>query len=66
MRLKARQYYLVSGTLFALIALLHLLRIVAGWDLVIGNWMAPVWASVLGVLVAGFLATSAFRLARRG
>jgi len=63
--MKARQYYLVSGTVFALVALTHLLRIVTGWDLVIGDWMAPVWASGLGVLIPGFLATTAFRLARR-
>ena len=64
--MKARPYYLVSGALFALVALVHLLRIVAGWEFVIGDWMAPMWASVLGVLIPGFLATSAFRLARGG
>ena len=63
--MNARQYFLVSGALFALVALLHLVRVLAGWGLVVGGWHAPVWASVLGILVPGFLAVSAARLGRR-
>ena len=59
-----KTYLSVSALIFALVTLLHLARIVAGWDLVVGDWTAPVWASVLGILVPGYLAVAASRLAR--
>lgn len=54
----------VSGTIFALIALLHLLRIVYAWEAVIGGWMVPMWLSWVALVIAGYLGYSAFRLAR--
>ena len=60
-----RNYMLVSGCIFALVAVLHLVRVAAGWDLIVGGWTAPVWASVLGIVVPAVLALAAFRLAPR-
>ena len=59
-----KTYLAISGTLFALVAVLHLVRVLVGWDLVIDGWLVPMWASLLGVLVPGFLAVSAMRLVR--
>jgi hypothetical protein len=50
-----RAYLLVSRTLFAIIALLHLARMLARWPVVIGDWAAPLWVSGLGLVVAGAL-----------
>lgn len=61
--MKIRSYLSISGTVFALVALAHLLRLVAGWELVIGEWQAPGWVSLVGMLVPGALAGWAFRLA---
>lgn len=58
---KTTHYRKVSGTIFALIAVLHLARLLYGWEAVIGGWTVPVWASVLGVIIAGWLAWSAFQ-----
>jgi hypothetical protein len=55
-------YVRVSGVIFAVVALLHALRLYRNWDMVIGGWAAPTWLSVAGVLVAGYLAYTAFRL----
>lgn len=52
----------VSGTIFGVIALLHLARALAGWPARIGTFEAPMWLSWVSVLVAGYLALSAFRL----
>jgi hypothetical protein len=51
--------------LFGLGAVVHLLRLVMGWPIVLGGWAVPVWVSWLGLLLAGFLAYEAFRLASR-
>lgn len=60
-----RTYLIISGTLFALIALLHLARLMLHWPAVIATWTVPGWVSLIGFLVAGGLSFWAFRLARR-
>ena len=59
-----RTYIHITGTLFGLIALLHVVRLINGWPAVIGAWTVPLWMSAIGVVVAGFLVWSAWRLGR--
>ncbi len=37
-------------------ALFHLVRIYMGWPVMIGDWSVPMWASWIGLVVAGGLA----------
>ncbi len=60
-----RAYLIVSRTLFALIALFHLIRILTHWSAVIGGWAAPLWVSGLGFVVAGALSVWGAQLSRR-
>jgi lipopolysaccharide export LptBFGC system permease protein LptF len=46
----------VAAVLFAIIALLHLLRGIAGWPAVINNVTIPVPVSWIAVIVAGGMA----------
>ncbi len=62
--MNSRSYLLVSGSIFGLLAVLHLLRVMNGWDLVIGSWSAPTWATWLGILLPAALSAWAFRLVR--
>ncbi len=55
----------VSGTIFGVIALMHLARILADWPAHIGTFEAPMWLSWVSVVVAGYLSVSAFRLKGR-
>ena len=59
-----RTYIQITGILFGLIALLHIVRLINGWPAVIGVWTMPLWLSAVGIAVAGFLAWSAWRLSR--
>lgn len=63
--MKEEKYLKVSGTLFGLIAALHLLRILYGWQAQIGGWEVPTWASWVALLVAAYLARAAFKFARK-
>lgn len=45
----------VSGVLFGLMALLHLLRLILGWEANIAGWNVPVWLSVVFLVVAAWL-----------
>jgi protein-S-isoprenylcysteine O-methyltransferase Ste14 len=51
---------MVTATLFLVVAIMHLLRIVFGWQVEIGGLSIPSWVSWLGVLVAGALAYLGF------
>jgi len=51
---------MVTATLFLVVALMHLLRIIFGWSVEIGSLSIPFWVSWLGVLVAGALAYFGF------
>jgi len=57
-------YTTVSGAIFGLIAVLHLLRLIQGWEARIGNYDLPLWLSVVGLLVAGYLAWTAWKLSK--
>ena len=57
-----KAYLLVSGAVFAAVSLLHLLRAINGWELRLGPWEAPMWASWAGFVVAAALALWAHRL----
>ena len=59
-----KMFYLVSGCIFSAVALLHALRIALGWEAVIGGWPFPMWLSIVGLLVAAYLAYTAFCLSR--
>ena len=63
--MKHGAFLLVTSAIFALIALLHALRLVYGWNVTIGEWTVPVWVSAVGFLIAGYLALQGFRLKRR-
>jgi hypothetical protein len=57
-----RTYNTVTAALFLIVAVLHLLRIIFGWTAEIGGLAIPMWVSWLGLVVAGALAYSGFRL----
>ena len=60
-----KRFNMVAGVIFAAVALLHALRILMGWPVVIGGWMAPIWVSGIGLVVAGGLSYVAISLVRR-
>ena len=57
-----RRYALLSGTLFALLALAQLTRVVLQWPVRVASVDVPLWVSVIAVLVAGFFSIWALRL----
>ncbi len=45
----------VAGTIFGIVAILHLLRIITCVPVVISNWDMPLWFNWMGLIGAGFL-----------
>jgi len=54
----------IAVCLFALIALVHLFRLFAGWEVVVSGFVIPVWWSAIGLAIAGGLALMVWREAR--
>jgi hypothetical protein len=54
-----------SGLIFALVALLHLVRIFEDWPVIIEDWSVPKSVSWVALIVAGGLALLGLRLSAR-
>jgi len=54
----------IAVGVFALVALLHMLRLAFGWEVTIQGSVIPMWVSVLGVIIAGGLAIMLWRESR--
>jgi len=57
-----KQYCLVSGILFSLVATVHLLRVVFGISVQIDQTIIPMFVSWIGFAVTATLAFFAFRI----
>lgn len=51
-----KHYFLITSTIFSIIAVLHGLRLFYGWPVTFAEWVIPVWWSWFGLAIAGFLA----------
>ena len=60
-----RTFCRLAAAIFALVAVLQLIRIVMGWSVTLNGLEVPVWASWIAVIVAGTLSLIGFRAAMR-
>ena len=51
-----KMFSVVAGVIFAVVALFHLVRVYMSWPVMIGDWSVPMWASWIGLVIAGGLA----------
>jgi hypothetical protein len=58
-----RAYLLVTAVIFSLIALLHLVRIIFGWSVMLAGWSVPMWLSWVALIMTCALAYFGFSLA---
>lgn len=58
-------YAATSGVIFSVIALLHLARLIFGWEAIIGGWPVPTWVSVVALIVAAYLGYEGLKLSRK-
>jgi len=60
--MKLRGHLILSGVLFIIVGVIHLLRALFQWQFVIGNFEVPISWSFVAFLLLGFLAISSFRI----
>ena len=59
-----RTFFLITSILFLLVALLHGIRLLQGWQVTIGGAVVPLWVSGIGLAISGFLAYEGFLLSK--
>lgn len=60
-----RIFLIIAAVVFMLVALLHLLRLINGWPVMLGNCTVPMWVSWPGLVVTALLSGWGFMLARK-
>ncbi len=50
-----KTYYQVTSLVFLIIAVLHAMRLLYGWDAYIAGVFVPLWVSGAAVIIAGYL-----------
>ena len=63
--MKQKTYNIISGVIFLVVATLHLVRIIYGWQILVGDSFAiPFWISWVGFIAAGILAYFGFKFSK--
>jgi hypothetical protein len=63
--MNTKSFVIVSTLIFALVAIMHLLRLTLGWSVMLGMTSVPLWVSVLAVLIFAAIAIWGLTLVRR-
>lgn len=53
------------GVVFLIVALVHLVRLAFGWNLILGGANIPLWLSWFGVIIPAYLSYSSFHFSMR-
>ncbi len=60
-----KTYLVISGLVFGAVTVMHIQRLVLGWQAQLGGWAVPIELSWIGAVVAGALCAWPFALLRR-
>lgn len=58
-----RTLLILAGSLFLVVAIAHLARLMFGLDVILGGFELPLWLSWIGVFVTGYLSYASFHFA---
>ena len=51
-----KPFTILAVLVFAIVAVVHLLRLIFGWEVTVNGAVVPIWLSAVGLVVAGGLA----------
>lgn len=60
-----RAFHRAAAYVFGIIAIMHLLRLVFGWQFNLFGWATPYWLSGIGAVVAAFLSYASFQITKK-
>jgi len=56
-----KPFTVIAIVVFALVSILHLVRFLLGWEVIVNTVVIPMWLSLLGFVIAGGLAFMLWR-----
>ena len=60
-----KTFLMISAAIFGVVAVVHLVRILMDWSVVIDGWTIPMWVSWVGLIASGGLSYYGATLARQ-
>ena len=60
-----KKFLIISGLIFLVVAVIHVLRLALGWQVTIGDWSVPMWVSWVACVLAGYLAYEGLKLSKQ-
>ena len=60
-----RIFHRVAGTVFGIVALAHLLRVIFNLPINLLSWNTPYWVSGVAAVIAAFLSYTSFKLTKK-
>lgn len=60
-----KSFSVTSGVIFFTVALLHAVRILYGWEAVIGGLEVPTWVSWIALVISAYLSYAGLSLGRQ-
>ena len=55
----------LAGTIFLAVAVVHALRLVLKWQVVVAGWQVPMWVSVVAFIIGVYLAYEGLQVRKR-
>jgi hypothetical protein len=63
--MKQKTFNTAAMVVFIFAGGLHLIRSIAGWELVVSNFVVPIWVSLVVFLLVAYLAYTAMKLNKK-
>ena len=60
-----RNFALTAAAIFLILGVVHLIRVVSGWEVVVNGKMIAMWPSWVAIVITLSLAYSGFRLSKK-
>jgi hypothetical protein len=51
----------LAVVIFFVVAVVHALRLVFKWEVIVAGWQVPMWVSVVAVIAAAYLSYEGYR-----
>jgi hypothetical protein len=55
----------LAGAIFLIVAVVHALRLIFQWQVIVAGWQVPLWVSVVAFVIAAYLAYEGLRMKKR-
>ena len=55
----------LAGAIFLIVAVVHALRLVFQWQVIVAGWQVPLWVSVVAFVIAAYLAYEGLQIRKR-